>query len=88
MFADENDDKNKINLQPLLPFSYSFLHCCKTTKTMTLKFSDFQFVSVKKLCKIEHNYRRGLFAIADLLEVGIEKDFFLILWFLTTSKPK
>ena len=52
MFADENDDKNKINLQPLLPFSYSFLHCCKTTKTMTLKFSDFQFVSVKNCVKL------------------------------------
>ena len=36
---------------------------------MTLKFSDFQFVSINCL-KIKHNWMSGLFCIADLSEVG------------------
>ena len=45
MCTDKNNDKSKANLRPL-PFhsSYSFLNCSKSTKLMTLKFSDFQFV--------------------------------------------
>ena len=42
MCRDENNDKNKKNLPP----SYSFFNGLKTAKPMTLKFSDFQFVSI------------------------------------------
>ena len=42
MCTDENNDKDKTNLAPV-PFhiSYGFLNYCKTTKPMTVKFSDF-----------------------------------------------
>ena len=76
-------DKNKMNLP--LPSFHSFLNCSKTAKsTKTLKFSDFQFV----LWKIKSNCMSGLFYIANLLEVGWKKFFFLILWILIPFKPK
>ena len=48
--TNKNNDKNKMNIHPS-PFypSYSFLNCWKTTKSMTLKFSDFQFVFINVL---------------------------------------
>ena len=50
MCADKNNDKNKTNIPPtLLPpfyYCYSFLNCWTTTKSMTLKFWDFRFVSI------------------------------------------
>ena len=44
MCTDKYNDKNKANIAHL-PFhsSFSFLYYWKTTKSMALKFSDFQF---------------------------------------------
>ena len=40
---------------------------------MTLKFSDFQFVFINVLWKITRKCMRGLFCIANLLEVSRKK---------------
>ena len=51
---------------------------------MTLKFSDFKFVFINVLWKITRKCMRGLFCIANLLEVSRKKKHvFLILWVLT-----
>ena len=43
--TEEDIDKNKNKLPPPSPHSsFSFLNCWKTTKAMSLKFSDFQSV--------------------------------------------
>ena len=53
---------------------------------MTLKFSDSQFVFINVLWKITRKCMRGLFCIANLLEVSRKKKHvFLILWVLTPS---
>ena len=44
MYTDKSNDKNKTKL--LLPSFHSFINCWKTTKSMNLKFSDFQFVFI------------------------------------------
>ena len=48
--TNKNNDKNKMNIHPS-PFypNYSFLNCWKNTKSLTLKFSDFQFVFINAL---------------------------------------
>ena len=64
MCTDKNNDKDKTNLLPLpFQFVYTVLNCWKTTKSMTLKLSDFQFAFINRKCMI------GLFCIANLLEV-------------------
>ena len=66
-------------------FALFCLISLKTAKSAkTLKFSDFQFV----LWKIKSNCMSRLFCVANLLEVGRKKTFFLILWILTPFKPK
>ena len=73
MCTHKSNDKNKTNLPPpSFHSSYSFLNCWKTTNSMTLEFSDFQF---NVLWKIKHNCISGLFCIAHLLEEG-KKTFF------------
>ena len=80
MCTVKNNDKHKMNLP--LPFLHSFWKTAKSNNT--LKFSDFKFV----LWKIKSNCMSGLFYIANLLEVGGKKFFFLILWILIPFKPK
>ena len=82
MFTVKNNDKSKMNLP--LPSSTVFLIAEKLRGLLSLKFSDFQFV----LWKIKSNCMSGLFYIANLLEVGRKKIFFLILWILIPFKPK
>ena len=55
--------------------------------TKTLKLLGFQLVFINVLRKIIRNCMSGLFCIANLLEVGGEKNFFN-LWILTFFKAK
>ena len=80
MCTVKNNDKHKMKLP--LPFFHSFWKTAKPNNT--LKFSDFKLV----LWKIKSNCMSGLFYIANLLEVGRKKIFFLILWILIPFKPK
>ena len=57
---------------------------------MTLKFSDFQFVSINCFVIFNNDCMSGLFFIADLLDVGRKKkDFFNFMVFnLLQAKMK
>ena len=57
----KNNDKNKAGLSPLS--STVFLNAT----SITLKFSDFQFVFVSVLWKIKHNCMSELFCMANFL---------------------
>ena len=52
---------------------------------MILKFLDFQYVFVNVLLKISSNCMSGLFCIANLLEMGRKKKFFLNFYGFQTS---
>ena len=62
---------------PPFYFSCSFLNCRKTAKSMTLRFSGFQFVFINVRWKFQPNYMSGLFCIVNLLEMGRKKYFIL-----------
>ena len=85
MCTDKNN-KKKTNLPPL-PFhsSYSFLNCWKTTKPMTLKFLDFQFVFIK--CFVSVIAWVDYFVL-QICWRRVEKNFFFNFWVLTHAKPK
>ena len=65
--------------------SYSFLNCWKTTKSRTLKFSDFQFVFINVLWKIKRNCISGFFCNANLWEAVRKKQFFKAVYLLQTK---
>ena len=53
MCTNKNNDKSKTNLpSPPFHFSYSFLNCWKTTKSVTLKFQTFGLTLCEKLSVI------------------------------------
>ena len=76
MCTDKNNDKNKTNLPSPFHSSDSFLNFWKTAKPMTLKSSDFQFVSINCFVIFNNDCMSGLFFIADLLDVGRKKKIF------------
>ena len=90
MCTDKNNDKNKTNLPSSFHSSDGFLNFWKTAKPMTLKFSDFQFVSINCFVIFNNDCMSGLFCIADLLDVGRKKkDFFNFMVFnLLQAKMK
>ena len=84
--TNKNNDKNKMNIHPSRFYpSYSFLNCWKTTKSRTLKFSDFQFVFINVLWKIKRNCISGFFCNANLWEAVRKKQFFKAVYLLQTK---
>ena len=52
MCTYKNNNKNKTNILSSSAPVIHFLNCSKAAKTMTLKFSDFQFVFIN--CFVKH----------------------------------
>ena len=88
MWTNKNNDKNKTNLPP--PPSTPSTPFLIAEKLLSLLFWNFQTFSLflSTVRKIRRNCMSGLFCIANLLEMGTKKVFFLIVCILTPSKPK
>ena len=63
--------KRKYHLIPSSPATVLLI--AEKQQSLTLNFSDFQFVFIKVLWKIKRNCMSGLFCIANLLEVDRKK---------------